>query len=261
MRPHPRRLVPVLLVAGALVAVAPAVSAVAEPGAFTASSSVDPALRYPLRQPVDGRVESLIGGGCPSARAHSGIDISSPGGSPTEVHAAYEGFARAIQTGNGYGLTVEIVHLGDGTAYLSRYAHLSAAAVPPEGRWVAQGDVVGATGATGNAQTVHLHFELRDAADAVVDLNPAFGPCRRDLVAGTPLALDVPGLVSPAARAADALAPNTWAAMGVAPGATAPVGSDCRYWERATEGLDRCGDGGDGVGRGRGAGLGVVAGG
>lgn len=261
--------------AGALLAAAALVWTVAAGGAvpagaeagdpFAANAAVAPALRYPLVQPVSGRVESLIGGGCPSARAHTGIDISSTDGVATPVLAAFGGFARAVDAGDGYGLTVEIVHLGGGTGYLTRYAHLSTAAVGPEGRWVGQGEVVGATGASGNAQTVHLHFELRDAAGAVVDLNPAFRSCRRDVEAGTPLAIDVPGLVSPAALAVEALGPNTWAAA-VGPGATAPEAADCRYWDRATDdGADeadevagRCPDGaGDGDGRGRRVGVGV----
>jgi len=261
VRPHPRRLLPLLVVACTLIAgVVPAIPAGAETDPFTANTAVDPALRYPLVHPVDGRVESLIGGGCPSARAHSGVDVSSPGGAPTPVLAAYGGFARAIPTGNGYGLAVEIVHAGDGTTYLTRYAHLSSTAVGPEGRLVARGEVIGATGATGNAQTVHLHFELRDAHDDVVDLNPAFRPCRRDLVAGTPLAIDVPGLVSPAALAVEALAPNTWAVAAVS-GATAPEAADCRYWGRATEDVEgRCADGGVDDGRRHGAGGGIRAG-
>lgn len=251
MRPHPdpvarrafRRLGPVLLLVVATVAVVawPAAAASPAPGApgapgapdpFSATPGVDPRLRYPLTMPVTGRVESLIGGGCPSARAHSGVDVSSPRGVPTEVHAVYPGFAHAVDTDDGYGLTVEIVHFADGTRYLSRYAHLSAALLPPEGRWVDQGEVIGLTGATGNAQTVHLHFEVRDAADGLVDLNPAFRPCRRDIVVGAALPVDLPGLVSPAAVAVEALAPNTWALTGMGPGARAVAGRRVRVGPR-----------------------------
>ena len=218
------------------------------PNPFTETAGVDPALQYPMTMPVDGRVESLIGGGCPSARVHAGIDISSPSGEPTAVHAVAAGFARAVDTGNGYGLTVEIVHFGDGARYLSRYAHLSAAFVSDEGQWVAQGEVVGTTGATGNAEVVHLHFEVRDADDAVVDLNPAFRSCRRDVAAGAPVTVELPGLVPATAVAAEALVPNVWAATGVGPGVTAAAPPECRYWDRATEtGDDRCEPGrGDG---------------
>jgi murein DD-endopeptidase MepM/ murein hydrolase activator NlpD len=231
----------------ALVGAVPAGAAESDP--FAAAPRVDAVLRYPLTMPVTGTVESLIGGGCPSARSHSGVDVSSPHGEPTDVHAVFPGVARSIDTGNGYGLTVEIVHVGDGPHVLSRYAHLSGVSVPPEGRWVEQGEVIGRTGATGNAETVHLHFELRDAADGVVDLNPAFPPCRQGVVAGAPLAIPVPGLVSPAARAVAALGPGTWAATGVGPRATALGGSECRYWDRATDGDGgRCDGGGDGSG-------------
>lgn len=257
MRPHPvssrclRRLgaAAVLFVALTVAAMGSAPAGAAPPDPFAAAQGVDAVLRYPLTVPVTGKVESLIGGGCPSARSHSGVDVSSPHGEPTDVHAVFPGVARSIDTGNGYGLTVEIVHFGDDGPHLfSRYAHLSGVYVPPEGRWVEQGEVIGRTGATGNAETVHLHFELRDAADGVVDLNPAFRPCRQEVVAGAPLAIPVPGLVSPAARAVAALGPGTWAATGVGPGATALGASECRYWDRATDGDGgRC-DGGDGGG-------------
>lgn len=210
MRPHPvRLLVAALVVSAACWPVPPARAASAVE--FAAAATIDPVLRYPMTIPVSGTVESLFGGGCPSRRSHVGVDLSSPEGAPTEVHATYPGFASSTRTGNGYGLTVEIVHVGDGVRYSSRYAHLSATHVPEEGRWVRQGDVVGMTGATGNAQSVHLHFEIRDGADVPIDLNPGLRPCRREVVAGAPLAVDLPGLVSPAFLAVSAIEPNTWA--------------------------------------------------
>lgn len=237
------------LVVGIAVFATVAPAAAADPDAFAPSPAIDAALRYPMTMPVSGLVESLVGGGCPSRRAHAGIDVSSPFGSPTPVHAAYAGYAREVATGNGYGLAVEITHFsGDGARYLTRYAHLSEALVPPEGRWVAQDEVVGNTGATGNAQIVHLHFELRDGDDAVLDLNPAFAPCRREVTAGEPMTVDVPGLVSPAALAVEALEPNNWAMTGVNPEATALVVDECRYWDRATDsGSPRCDAGRGGV--------------
>ena len=66
--------------------------------------------------------------------------------------------------------------------------------MPPAGVWVGQGDVIGMMGSSGNAEIVHLHFELRRADDSVVDLNTAFAPCRREVTVGDPVTIDVPGL-------------------------------------------------------------------
>lgn len=151
------------------------------------ATEVDARLLYPLTMPVSGQVESLVGGGCPSRRNHAGIDISSPLGTDAEILAAYPGFATIMASSGGYGLTVDVEHPFPGGAYVTRYAHLSAAFVPPEGRWLDQGEALGLMGGTGNAQIVHLHFELRRSDGSFVDLNPAFVPCRREVVAGAPL--------------------------------------------------------------------------
>ena len=149
---------------------------------------------FPMTMPVTGMVESLVGGGCPSGRSHPGIDISNPAGTATEIYAAYAGFAYSRNQGDGYGLRVEIVHPFNGGYYLTRYAHLSQAFVAPEGQLVNQGDVVGMMGSTGNAQIVHLHFEIRQGttpgSDVALDINSAFRPCRNQVVAGRPIPID-----------------------------------------------------------------------
>jgi murein DD-endopeptidase MepM/ murein hydrolase activator NlpD len=147
-----------------------------------------------MTMPVSGMVESLVGGGCPSGRSHPGVDISNPAGTATEVYAAYGGTAYALHRGDGYGLRVEIVHPFDGGYYLTRYAHLSQAFVSPDGQPVEQGDPIGMMGATGNAQIVHLHFEVRrgttPGSDVALDVNSAFRPCRRLVAAGTAIPID-----------------------------------------------------------------------
>jgi murein DD-endopeptidase MepM/ murein hydrolase activator NlpD len=89
---------------------------------------------------------------------------------------------------------VEIVHPFDGGYYLTRYAHLSQAFVSPYGQPVEQGDPIGMMGATGNAQIVHLHFEVRrgttPGSDVALDVNSAFRPCRRLVAAGTAIPID-----------------------------------------------------------------------
>ena len=43
---------------------------------------------------------------------------------------------------------------------MTRYAHLSTVNVS-QGQQVSQGQAIGIIGATGNAQGIHLHFEVR----------------------------------------------------------------------------------------------------
>ena len=176
-----------LVVAGSGLLVVPVSRAGAE-------TIVPEATDYPMTMPVSGMVESLVGGGCPSSRSHPGIDISNPAGTATGIYAAYPGTAYALNKGDGYGLRVEIVHPFDGGYYLTRYAHLSQAFVPPEGQLVEQGDVIGMMGGTGNAQIVHLHFEVRvgttPGSDVALDVNPAFRPCRRLVAAGHAIPID-----------------------------------------------------------------------
>jgi murein DD-endopeptidase MepM/ murein hydrolase activator NlpD len=170
------------------------VPGVGSPAAADADALQPTVSDFPMTMPVTGTVESLVGGGCPSSRSHPGIDISNPAGTATEIYAAYPGFAYSLNQGDGYGLRVEIVHPFDGGYYLTRYAHLSQALVPPEGRPVDQGDVIGMMGSSGNAQIVHLHFEIRKGTtpgtDVALDINSAFRPCRNQVVAGRPIPID-----------------------------------------------------------------------
>jgi murein DD-endopeptidase MepM/ murein hydrolase activator NlpD len=64
-------------------------------------------------------------------------------------------YAGAIS--GGYGNLVAIDHQN---GYLTLYAHLSGTAVSC-GQSVAQGQVVGYCGSTGNSTGAHLHFEVR----------------------------------------------------------------------------------------------------
>jgi murein DD-endopeptidase MepM/ murein hydrolase activator NlpD len=181
------------LVAIVVVAAATGSTVVPAPPADAGDVVPDPSV-FPMTMPVTGMVESLVGGGCPSGRSHAGIDISNPGGTATEVHAAYPGTAYAVNRGDGYGHRVEIVHPFDGGYYLTRYAHLSEVFVSPDGQPVEQGDVIGMMGATGNAQVVHLHFEIRQGttpgSDVALDINAAFRPCRRLVAAGHPIPIE-----------------------------------------------------------------------
>ena len=88
---------------------------------------------------------------------HRAVDIAGPLGAP--VTAADRGVViRAGWNYQGYGRFVIIDHKID---YLTLYAHLDTIFVR-EGDIVAQGQVIGTVGATGNATGPHLHFEIRD---------------------------------------------------------------------------------------------------
>ena len=88
-------------------------------------------------------------------RAHAGIDLAAPAGSP--VAAAYDGRVLSADWAGSYGLLVVLDH-GDGLQ--TRYAHLSRLMVA-SGQQVRQGDLIGLVGSTGRSTGPHLHYELR----------------------------------------------------------------------------------------------------
>lgn len=108
------------------------------------------------RWPVDGPITSpfgvRFGGRLPNV--HRGVDIGVPVG--TEVRAMAGGRIRFAGQMRGYGTVVWIDHGGE---VLSVYAHLSALHVET-GDVVDGGAVVGLSGASGNADRPHLHFEI-----------------------------------------------------------------------------------------------------
>jgi murein DD-endopeptidase MepM/ murein hydrolase activator NlpD len=103
--------------------------------------------------PVNGPITSPFG--MRWGRMHQGIDIGVPYGTP--IHAAAAG--RIIYCGweSGYGNLTVIDH-GNGLA--TAYGHQSSIEVHC-GQDVAQGQVIGLVGATGDATGPHLHFEVR----------------------------------------------------------------------------------------------------
>ena len=87
-------------------------------------------------------------------RAHTGVDITAPKGTP--VYATADGTVSGENPGSGYGIAVVINH---GYSYQTLYAHLSKKAVRP-GQKVKRGQVIGYVGATGLASGSHLHYEV-----------------------------------------------------------------------------------------------------
>jgi lipoprotein NlpD len=118
--------------------------------------------RYPW--PVRGRVASGFGGR--RKGRHHGIDILAPAG--TKVHAPRLGVVLYAGDGmRGYGNVVILDH-GEGITTL--YAHLKEIRVK-SGNTIAEGQVIGTVGRTGNATTHHLHFEVRIDGEAVDPLD------------------------------------------------------------------------------------------
>ena len=130
----------------------------------------DPALQlaYPLGQWADSmdpwgwRYSESKG----AWRMHTGVDLAAPAGTP--VLAAKAGRVLLVQAVSGYGNTVLLDH-GEGVETL--YAHLQQALVR-EGDWIGQGAQLGAVGMTGAATGPHLHFELRNRAQALQAIDP-----------------------------------------------------------------------------------------
>jgi murein DD-endopeptidase MepM/ murein hydrolase activator NlpD len=87
-------------------------------------------------------------------RAHTGVDIDAPAGSP--IIAAQAGTVILAGWKNGYGNTVIIDH-GHGISTL--YAHQSKLGVRT-GEEVTQGQFLGKVGSTGNVTAPHLHYEV-----------------------------------------------------------------------------------------------------
>jgi lipoprotein NlpD len=94
--------------------------------------------------------------GSRDGRAHEGIDLPAPTGTP--VLAAADG--EVVYAGDGirgYGNLVVLQHPGD---LLTVYAHNSALFVK-QGQAVRAGERIAAVGQTGRATGPHLHFEVR----------------------------------------------------------------------------------------------------
>jgi len=105
-----------------------------------------------LAYPAAGAIVSPFG--TRWGRFHSGVDIAASYGSP--VVAAESGTVTRAGYYGGYGLCIDINH---GGGVVTRYAHLSSAAVKP-GQKVERGQFIGRAGASGHATGPHLHFEV-----------------------------------------------------------------------------------------------------
>lgn len=101
---------------------------------------------------------------------HTGIDLAAV--EMTPVIAADDGPVAIVGTGSyGYGNYVVLAHRG---GLLTLYGHLHNSTVKA-GDQVAQGQLIGYEGSTGNSTGPHLHFELR-VNDQPVDPTPYLPP-------------------------------------------------------------------------------------
>lgn len=118
-------------------------------------------LRWPLAQHI-----ITAGWTYNDGSAHNAIDLRAAVGTP--VYAAEDGTVDQRQVWDGYTTTgmqsygnmVRIRHDDyNGLALQTRYAHLSRLCVRM-GEHVEEGQLIGYSGATGNVQGAHLHFEV-----------------------------------------------------------------------------------------------------
>ena len=91
-------------------------------------------------------------------KLHAGCDIGASYGS--SIYAAAGGTVILAGWNGGYGNCVMVNH---GNGYTTLYGHMSRIAVS-NGQAVAQGQVLGYVGSTGNSTGPHLHFEVRASA-------------------------------------------------------------------------------------------------
>src|SRR5690242_21922256 len=110
-------------------------------------------------------------------RAHEGVDVAAPYGTP--VRAAADGIVtKAGRDEGGYGNLIELRHVN---GIRTRYGHLSAFARGLHaGERVEQGVTLAYVGSTGLFTGPHLHHEFLYGARPT-------NPLRTDTVAGPPL--------------------------------------------------------------------------
>jgi murein DD-endopeptidase MepM/ murein hydrolase activator NlpD len=120
------------------------------------------ASRLPPRDmvmPIAGRITSGFSGArlhpiLSVLRAHKGVDVAAPSGTP--IVAAAAGRVSVVERRLGYGLIVEVEHSG---GVITRYAHCKSTSVTV-GQHVAAGANIATAGSSGLATGPHLHFEV-----------------------------------------------------------------------------------------------------
>jgi len=117
--------------------------------------------KMPLAMPVKSAFRYTSPFGRRWGRAHEGVDMAAPVGTP--VYATGEGTVIFAGWQSGYGNLIKVQHeLGTET----RFGHLSKIKVKV-GQKVSRGSVIGAMGNTGRSTGPHLHYEVRVKGRAV----------------------------------------------------------------------------------------------
>ena len=141
-------------------------NAIVLPGTTSAPTARRGAASIPSIMPVESarlsssygmRTHPVLGG----RRAHKGIDLAAPTGTP--ILATADGVVEMADWFGGYGLYVQLGHGGD---LETRYGHMSRIAVA-SGQTVRKGDVIGYVGSTGRSTGPHLHYEVRVNGESV----------------------------------------------------------------------------------------------
>lgn len=145
---------------GVLTAGLPALAP--KPAAVLTVAPPPPEFVIPVAKIDTDDLVNTFGAARSAGRKHEGIDIMAPTGRP--VRAASDGMIIKLTTNELGGIT--IFQRDAGGELVLYYAHLQRyAANLKEGAIVAQGDVIGYVGSTGNATTPHLHFEIMKQPD------------------------------------------------------------------------------------------------
>lgn len=107
---------------------------------------------------------------------HTGIDIVSKNGGVTQVKAHTKGIVieavdgKNIQKGakgiESYGNYIQIKHE---SGYYTLYAHLKKGLKVKEKDYVEEGQIIGVMGNSGNTTGEHLHFEVRNENNIVIN--------------------------------------------------------------------------------------------
>jgi len=120
---------------------------------------------YSRKNPVNG-----------SFASHRAVDLAAPTGTPIE--SVGDGVVEQAGWNGGYGKYIRIRH---SNGFKTAYAHLSSiSSGVKKGSTVAQGQLIGAVGSTGNSTGPHLHYEVWK------DGNPV-NPFNVDLPSGEPI--------------------------------------------------------------------------
>jgi len=124
----------------------------------------------------------------PGGYDHNGVDISNAAGGP--IWAAAAGTVVASSYSGTLGNRITIDH---GAGWRTVYAHLKTGTLIANGTHVSQGQQIAQMGNTGGNYAVHLHFETWYNGASQQFVNNYF-TCFKNVVRGTPIPLNYPGL-------------------------------------------------------------------